>query len=229
MYMIKLEDYYFHSIINDNRNALNTLDGIFMKGSIMSPHELGVKKRYGCHKSNEICFTTKKKNPNIKLFNSCFDLFVDRLVTIMIDPSFIKEETIVNPIIVSTDLHIQLDNLGKLDSNIFTNLYDELRTTGNIPVEGIKGICLPYDGLINDVIKYITFTDFNQLIDFYTGNMTEILMNFLRLFHSSEEELIKRKNDIDNYINVLKWLINSYGLDIPVYNFTIDRELKLIK
>ena len=227
--MLKVDDYYFHSIINDDKSAMRTLDGIFIKGAIMSPDSLGVEKRYGCHKSNEICFTQKKKNPNIKFYNSCFDLFVDRLVTIIINPSFIKKETIIEPVVIPTELHIMLDACDKLDSNVYTNLYDELRTTGNIPVESFKGICVPYDGIINDVIKFETFTDFERLIDFHSGNMTTEQINFIRLFYSSDSDTKKRKQYIDNYIEVLKWLIKSHGLNIPVYNFTEDKKLKIIK
>ena len=36
-------------------------------------------------------------------------------------------------------------------------------------------------------------------------------------------------SDIGFIVNILKWLIKSHGLNIPVYNFTEDKKLKIIK
>ena len=170
---IKVNEYYFHSIIHGAQNTLKTLDGIFSSGSISSPKYRNINKRFGCNSLDEVCLSSQRKVSNVNLYKSCFDLYLNELVTLIIDKSIKKNARIYQPKLVTTDeIFLMFNTEG------YTNLYDEYRTKDIITTDYIKGISIPYEALATDPFLFVKLLD--EEMRNYLGGLVQVM--FITVF-----------------------------------------------
>lgn len=218
---IKVNEYYFHSIIHDVNNTLRTLNSIFSSGSISSPKYRNVSKRSGCNSLDEICLSAQRKIGNAKLYKSCFDLYLPELTTLIIDKEVRKNARIYQPKLVSTDeIFLMFDNNG------YTNLYDEYRTKDIIPTDYIKGISIPYDALATDPFLFYKLIDEQALMNCYNGLINYDEVKRMRDDLTNDKEKIKRSKFLDNYISKIKEVLKDNGYDLPIYEYK-NKQFKL--
>ena len=169
--MASIKDFYFHSIIQDYENTKLRMDSILNTGGVVTPPIIGEEKRYGCHSDNQICISkyTKIDPDKMEIYLSCFNLYLSKFTTILINKSFADNHIITKPKLATTREMYMRDLLNK---GTHTNIYDEYRTTDIIPTEYFDGICIPCDRLINDAGMFVIFFDnvfFDMFFSFLKG------------------------------------------------------------
>lgn len=223
---ISVNNDLFHSLVHDYKGSFSTLESIIKDGGIIPPSRRNTTKRYGCHKSNEICICMQTNNiPRINLYASCFDLYLKRLVTIVIDKKFSNDFKIYKPNLITTDdLFLRPD---LVNSGNHTNLYDEYRTKDIVPIEYFKGISLPYDILIEDPITFFTFLVEEAMVEYYNFGLEQELIRLIREEQSGTNAKEERKRMIDQYIESIKDLFSLHNIDIPVYSYGENKTFTL--
>lgn len=220
-----VNQYYFHSIIHGYEKSLETIESIIKDGYIKSPSSRGLEQRKSCCKSTEICLAEKIKNKDKKKYVSCMDIYLPRLTTFVIDKQVKKTVKIIRPRIITTEE--AFNNYGKFDNA--TNLCDELRAVGDISLEYVKGISVPYNGLINDPYFFFTFFDEQVLMDSYNGVHDSSLLKSIRAEFSDEKHMLQRKEYVEAFIVELSSKVNKNGLNIPLYNYDSSNPHQLVK
>lgn len=213
---------YFHSIIHGCDKSLEVMDSILKMGYIKSPKSLGVKARSGCHKESEICLSKVTPSKNKKEIFSCFELYLPKLTSFVIDKSVSSHQKIIKTKCVpTTELH-------KHTEGTVTNLYDEYRTREDISLDYIKGICIPYNNLVNDPFQFLQFVNEEILMAYYNGLLDYYLIEEIKreqsdiIFKNSRIELLEL------YIKKLEVLLHEYDRRIPIYHYNIDAGKKCL-
>ena len=222
---LNVNDYYFHSIIRDWKNSFYTIRGIIEKGEIESPKILGMDKRFGCHDIDDICLsckTVKKDNNN---YESSFNLYLPRTITLIIDKEFSKEHLVVKPKNITTKE--LFSNYEYIDKH-YTNIYDEYRTKESISIDYIRGISIPYNNLINDPISFMMFASEDILIDYYTCGIEPIVIRQILDLKSDNISKMERKRLLDNYLIMLNYLLKQSNTELPIYNYEKNKKLILM-
>lgn len=222
---LNVNDYYFHSIIRDWKNSFYTIRGIIEKGQIESPKILGMDKRFGCHDCDDICLsckTVKKGNSN---YESSFNLYLPRTITLIIDKEFSKDHLVVKPKNITTkELFCNCEYIDKH----YTNIYDEYRTKESISIDYIRGISIPYSNLINDPISFMMFACEDILIDYYTCGIEPIVIRQILDLKSDNISKMERKRLLDNYLVMLNDLLEKSNTELPIYNYEKNKKLVLM-
>lgn len=218
---LNINDYYFHSIIHGAKEGLKVINNIMKTGAIKSPQSLGVEAREGCHRPNEICLSHITKNAIKYDTRSCFDIYVSRLTSFIIDKEISEKFQIVKPKVITT-IESFLYNY-----NDKTNLYDEYRTTNDIPLEYIKGICIPYKNLLNLPLTFVPFVCEDILIAYYNGNLDWHYREKVLNKESGQQAFDRRKYFLDAYIDKLQSILQKYHSDISIYHYQNDNQLVL--
>ena len=218
---LKINEYYFHSIIHDYKNTLKTLNSIFSSGSISSPKYRNVSKRSGCNAIDEICLSKQRKISNAKIHRSCFELYIPELVTLIIDKDVKNIAKIYQPKLVSNDeIFLMFETTG------YTNLYDEYRTKDIITLDYIKGISIPYEAIVNDPFLFLKVLDEQTLINFYNGLINYNEVERMRNDLSSKKHIDERCNFLNQYIDRIKQVMSNNDIDLPIYEYN-NKQLKL--
>lgn len=218
---LNINDYYFHSIIHGAKESLKVINNIMKTGSIKSPQSLGAEFREGCHRPNEICLSHITQNAIEYDTRSCFDIYVARLTSFIIDKEIAQKFQIVKPKVITTDEIF----LGNYDDK--TNLYDEYRTTHDIPVEYIKGVCIPYKDLLNLPLTFVPFVIEDILIAYYNGDLDWRYRERVLDKERGQQAFERRKHFLDDYIDKLQSILQKYHSDIPIYHYQNDNQLIL--
>lgn len=218
---IKVNEYYFHSIIHGAQNTLKTLDGIFSSGSISSPKYRNINKRFGCNSLDEVCLSSQRKVSNVNLYKSCFDLYLNELVTLIIDKSIKKNARIYQPKLVTTDEIFLMFN-----AEGYTNLYDEYRTKDIITTDYIKGISIPYEALATDPFLFVKLLDETTLMNTYNGLIDYSEVARMRKDLTNESEKKKRCEYLDSYIDKIQKVMKNNDIDLPIYEYN-NKQFKL--
>lgn len=222
-----VNDYLFHSLVHDYRESIITLDSILTDGGIIPPSIKKINKRYGCNKSDETCLSMNNNVAgvrNINLYVSCFELYLSRLVTIMIDKKFSKDFKVFKPKLVSTcDIILNPD---LVDGGDCTNLYDEYRTKEIISTDYFRGISIPYDALVEDPITFFTFLVKEAMIEFYNFGLDENLQRTIKMEQGGLRAKEDRKRMVNQYIESIKEIFSSHGMDMPIYSYSEDKTFK---
>jgi len=218
---IKINEYYFHSIIHGIENTLKTLNDIFSSGSISSPKYRNINKRFGCNSLDEICLSSQRKISNAKLYRSCFDLYLPELTTLIIDKSIKKNARIYQPKLVTTDKIFLMFN-----AEGYTNLYDEYRTKDIITTDYIKGISIPYDAIATDPFLFLKLIDEQALMNTYNGLIDYSEVARMRKDLTNEKDKKKRCEFLEYYIDKIKIVMSNNNIDLPIYEYN-NKQFKL--
>lgn len=219
---LNVNNCYFHSIIHGANESLKIIDSIFNDGAIKSPESLGVKVRPGCHLASDICLSKITKSRLVKNTHSCFDIYVSRLTSLIIDKEISKKQRVIKPTVISTGEAFLQENGNK------TNLYDEYRVREDIFLEYIKGICIPYHNLINDPLTFVPFVVDQILMMYYNGLLDYEYKNKVLREEGTKEAREKRISILDNYIGSIEKLVKDYQLDIPIYLYENSKSPRLV-
>ena len=223
---LNVNDYYFHSIIQGAKKAFEVIDGVIDKNGILPPKKIENCSRIGCNTSDEICLshiTNFKGNKDNYL--SCFDIYVPRLMSFVIDKSFGFDYKIKKSPILST---AAVFKLVEKDNKKYTNLYDEYRTKNKIPFSYIKGLCFPYNDLLYNPMSFLTFIDEQSQVEFYNGYIYKDAIEYYNnaLLYTGME---KRIEFMEKYIYSIKMLFEQKNVDLPIYFYEQnDTERKLV-
>ena len=223
---INIRDFYYHSIIQDYDNTKLVLNSILEGGYIIAPPTKGENKRFGCHSDNQICLS-KYTDYNIKKFNiylSCFDFYLTKFTTILLNKNLDKEYNIFKPLLApNTELYLS----DLLNKGSHTNIYDEFRTIDPISIDYFRGVCIPYDNIINDSALFVIFYSEIFFEQFLTTGLDEYMMKSIKKQNNSKDDYKTRKEFMDNYIKELKEIFGKYNIDIPIYDYKEDKSLIL--
>lgn len=223
---LDVTDFYFHSIIQGAKNAFRVVDGVIGKKGILPPKQINNFHRIGCNALDEVCLSkvteTKYNDSN---YLSCFDIYVPRLMSFIIDKKFDIKHRVKKPTLISTD---DIFDLSDEENKKCTNLYDEYRTKGRIPFKYIKGLSIPYEDLINNPIIYLTFVDDLAQVQFYNGYFTKQEIDSYLKIHSTNKKMKKRKEFIEEYIYLIESLIQQRDVNLPIYFYEHENDRKLI-
>ena len=221
---LNINDYYFHSIIRGANKTFDTIDSVISSRALLSMKLQHKQVINGCHKDNEICLSSVTDEPlNAEEYRSCFDIYVPRLVSLVIDKEVSKKQKIIKPELLSTTEIF--NSIGM--NNSYTNLYDEYRTIGRIPFKYIKGICIPFDDINNDDIKYLTFLDDDRLIEYYNGLIPLEVMNMYSKRYNNDIDKNKRIDIMDKYVDAIRVLVKQKNVKLPIYYYD-SNERKLV-
>lgn len=134
---LELSKYYLHSICDNRPNmALSRLYGIIKSGYIKTPLSLGHKFVLGFHCFNDICLTKPYEEAPKNMNCLCgFDLLMPSCLTIVLNNDIV---TYKPELVAFGDI-----TLGMALSGYYTDIYDEYRTTKDIPINKIVGISIP--------------------------------------------------------------------------------------
>lgn len=219
---LNINDYYFHSIIHGAQEGLQVIDNIIKTGAIKSPESLGVEARFGCHRANEICLS-RVTNGNVKCGSiSCFDIYVSRLTSLIIDKEISNRFQLIKPKVITTE-EIFLHNY-----NNQTNLYDEYRINNDIPIEYVKGICIPYKNLLNLPLTFVPFVVEDILMAYYNGGLDNFYRESVLNKEEGQQAFDRRKYFLDRYICQLETILHNYHFDVPIYCYDDDSDKKLV-
>jgi hypothetical protein len=223
---VNIRDYYFHSIIQDYENTKVRMEAILNTGGVIAPPTIGELKRYGCHSDNQICISkyTEISPDKLKLYLSCFNLYLSKFTTILINKSFADNHIITKPKL-ATNRELYMQDL--LNKGTHTNIYDEYRTTDMITMDYFEGVCIPCDKLINDAGMFVIFFSDVFFDMFLKGEVSARIIDMIRHDKNNEEDANERRKFIEQYILDLKELFGKYNFDMPIYNFTEGKELVL--
>lgn len=221
---LNVNDYYFHSIIAGCERSFSILKNILITGAIKSPKSLKIRGRVGCNKVDEICLSANTKINNPKIYTSCFDLYLSRLVTLIIDKEYSKKYKVIKPKVITTKEIFSSDEY--INGNV-TNLYDEYRTRNDIPLKYIKGVSIPYNNLIDDPICFLTFASEEALMEYYNYGLDFNIIRSFAIEKSTEEEKKARIKSLENYIACINKLFEAAQLDIPIYTYENDKNFIL--
>ena len=219
---LDINDYYFHSIVHDGSMSFNVIRKIISDRAILSPKLQHSVVTNSCHKDNEICLSHITEDPNNSEYRSCLDIYVNRLMSFIIDKNFSKKNKVYKPELLPTS--VIFEKKGTIDK--YTNLYDEYRTIGRIPFKYIKGLCIPYKELINNPVKFLTFMDDFSQVAFYNGYFPQEYYDILYEEKNNEKSYIKRVDSMDNYIECLNEMIKKSNAQLPIYYYD-DKKLVL--
>ena len=223
---LNVNDYYFHSIIHGAKKAFDVVYGVIDKKAILPPRQISNCSRIGCNSNDEVCLSSVTNfKGNTENYRSCFDIYLPRLLTFVIDKEFSVKHYVRKPPLLSTSAVFKMVEKG---NNKYTNLYDEHRTKGSVPFKFIKGLSIPYNDIINNPMVYLTFIDEMSQVEFYNGYMFEQAIN---LYNKKfmETGMRKRIEFMEKYIYALEELISSENIDLPIYFYEHDgNERKLV-
>lgn len=219
---LNVNDYYFHSIIHGAEEGLQVIDNIIKMGAIKSPQSLGTKARIGCHDKSDICLSHITKSNILQGTISCFDIYVPRLISFVIDREVSKSCQLYKP------ANAPIQEIYFYNDAKKTNLYDEYRTKKDIPLEYIKGICIPYYNLVEDPMIFIPFIVEDILMDYYNGNLDNDIINLILQNETTEEAYDKRVVALNKYIDNLERIFETYRVNIPIYYYENEPSPKLI-
>ncbi len=219
---LNINDYYFHSLIHGANEGLKVVDDILKAGAIKSPQSLGVRARVGCHYPNEICLSQVTSGVIKPDTISCFDIYVPRLTSLMIDKEVSKKCHIFKPQVVTTE------EAFWCHSNSKTNLYDEYRTNNDIPIEYIKGLCIPYHNLVNDPLAFVPFIVEDILMAYYNGNLDGYYQESVLNSESSKQAYDRRRDILNSYVVQLQKILQDNHFDVPIYYCENDNDRKLV-
>lgn len=219
---LNVNDYYFHSIIHGAEEGLQVIDNIIKMGAIKSPQSLGTKARIGCHDKSDICLSHITKSNILQGTISCFDIYVPRLISFVIDREVSKSCQLYKPANAPIE-EIILTNYEKK-----TNLYDEYRTKKDIPIEYIKGVCIPYYNLVENPLIFIPFIVEDILMGYYNGTLDNYTINLILQNEMSKEAYDKRVVVLNKYIDNLEHIFEIYKVNIPIYYYENESSPKLI-
>ena len=220
---IDINECYFHSIIHGAKESFVILDSIISNKAILSPRILHKKVNRGCHKDNEICLSHITDKPsNIEDYLSCFDIYVSRLMSFIIDKEIARKNNLYKPELLSTSDIFDCS----INNSSYTNLYDEYRAIGRIPFKYIKGICIPYNQIINDPYIYLTFLNEEEQIKYYNGYVYLEDIDKYKLNNNKISDKNKRIQFMDKYIDSVEKLIKFYNIKLPIYLYD-DKKLVL--
>lgn len=210
---LRINDCFFHSIIHGEEKSLKVIKGILGDKAIRSPKSLGVKARFGCHKEDDICLSKVTKEKNVHGLISCFDLYLPRLTTFIIDKNVKNNQRIIKPNIVP------VDKLYKYKEGTATNLYDEYRTKEDIPLDYVKGICIPYNNLVEDPVLFMQFLCEDILMAYYNGELYQCVIEQIRNEQTNDKAKKLRIDCLEEYIKKVKKLLVDNDTEIPIYNY----------
>ena len=222
---LDVNDYYFHSIICGWENSFYTLKGILEKKEIESPKLLGIDKRFGCHDKDDICLSCNTDSKNMKRYESSFELYLPRTLTLIIDKEFSKEHLVIKPKTITTK---ELFSNHKYIDKHYTNIYDEYRTKESISINYIKGISIPYNNFVNDPIAFMMFACEDILMDYYTSGLDPIIVKQILDLKNDNLSKIERKRMLDNYLLKISELLKYSDTNIPIYNYENNKKLILM-
>lgn len=219
---LNINNYYFHSIIHGINEGLEVINNIAKMGAIKSSQSLGVKARFGCHHESDICLSHITEVKSMPEAISCFDIYVPRLTSFVIDRNISQVCKIYKPVVAANEEIILNNNYNK------TNLYDEYRTKDNIPIEYIRGLCIPYHSLTIDPLVFVPFVVEEILMSYYNGFLDSRIHDLILMRETTKEAYDKRVNILNNYIEKLEEIFNLYDLDIPIYYYESEPNSKLV-
>jgi len=222
--MASINDFYFHSIIQDYTTTNLVLSSIINTGAIKAPVKIDKEKRYGCHKETDICLSKITDTSNIKditIYLSCFDFYMNNFTSIMVDKEFDKTHKIIKPKLVSMmDYAYEPDLILSGDT---TNIYDEYRTEDDISLEYLKGVCIPSEHLIEDPATFAIFI-MKELFDAYLANTLDAnIINMIRRDRSSLDDINKREEFVKKYVLEIKEMFDRINIDMPIYDYNSDK------
>lgn len=219
---LNINNYYFHSIIHGVNEGLKVIDNIVKTGAIKSPHSLGVKARFGCHNESDICLSHLTKTKMIPGTISCFDIYVSRLTSFVVDKKISQKCRIYKPKVTTTE-----EIFFNMSDNK-TNLYDEYRTKDDIPIEYIKGLCVPYNSLVKDPLIFVPFVVEELLMGYYNGYLDGETRELILTKEATKEAYNRRVDILNNYIGKIEEIFNSCHIDMPIYYYESSSNPKLI-
>ena len=221
---LSINDYYFHSIIRGANKTFDTIDSIISSRALLSMKLQHKQVINGCHKDNEICLSCVTEEPEkVEEYRSCFDIYVSRLVSLVIDKEVSKKQKIIKPELLSTTEIF--NSIGM--NNSYTNLYDEYRTIGRMPFKYIKGICIPFDDIINDPIKYLTFLDDDRMVEFYNGFIPAEVLDTYSKRYNNDKDKNRRIEVMNKYVDAIRILVKQKNVNLPIYYYD-NNERKLV-
>ncbi len=215
---VSLKKYFYHSIINDSTSSLNIIKSILDSGYIMNSSSQGVKVRRGCHNSNEVCLSHYTPLKNNKNYISCFKIYIPLLTTFVIDEDISKKFKMFKPKLVTTDAIFK----NKCSSKV-TNIYDEYRTKNNIPLEYIKGLSIPYKGLVSDPFLFYLFSTEDALVAYYNGYIPSDMADVIYEEGCNSKQESNRRNYMDDYIERIDSIAKSSEFKLPIFYYEDNR------
>lgn len=219
---LNINDYYFHSIIHGAKEGLQIIDNIVKTGAIKSPQSLGTKARIGCHDKSDICLSHITKTNILEGTVSCFEIYVPRLTSFVIDKEVSKRCQLYKP------KNAPINEIFFYNDDKKTNLYDEYRTKKDIPLDYIKGVCIPYYNLIENPLVFVPFIMEDILMDYYNGTLDNSIINLILKNEVTKEAYDKRLAFLNEYIDNLKSIFENYQVNIPIYYYESESSPKLI-
>lgn len=217
MKSIALNKFYYHSILGHKKLSLKKFNKILKTGYIKTRASMGMTSEHSYSKDNEVCLSMYEEE-KISDTISSFDLYFPRTMTLLID----RKIKVYKPTLIATkDLSLNLEN-----HKTYTNINNEVRCKEDISVDLIKGICIPVEQLLEDDYSFLLFISswFNLLI----GSLNESSDLPVPVFLEKKLYRNNRLYEIMDYIHKIEKLLKRYNIDIPIYEYTSDRNIRLL-
>ena len=196
--MNRLKDCYLYGTdeIHGDGFENSAIISILKDGEIKTRENLGIKLGISCNKDNEICLIDpRKKRKGIKQLScrSAFRLYVLYGATLVLDRNI---ETF-NPPVKNYPNEQEAKIMG------VTDLYDEVRHSGDISLDHLQGILYPismYRLFVHNIFSYESrIVHMYEEIEFIKENFPEIEIK--DTFTGKKIDIVKTKKKIDKIKN----------------------------